>query len=112
MSDTTAAAPHMLYAEFTAIPGEEETVKELLTKLTEDVRNEPGNIDFTCYTHTDKPARFFVYEVYRDRAAFDAHVATPHCAEFNAKVAPFIAEPNTELTFLEPLSATNDAASA
>lgn len=34
----------------------------------------------------DDPARCFLYELYTDRAAFDAHVTTPHFAEFGAAI--------------------------
>ncbi|BCP53983.1 antibiotic biosynthesis monooxygenase [Kaistia sp. 32K] len=108
MTQANTKPPHILYAEFTAVAGKEDVVKGLLAKFTEDVRSEPGNIDFTCYTHREKPSRFFVCEIYRDRAAFEAHIATPHCAEFNVRVAPYIVEPRTELTFLDPLTAPED----
>ena len=32
----------------------------------------------------------FLYEIYRDRAAFDAHLETAHFREFDAHVAPWV----------------------
>ena len=37
-----------------------------------------------------EPTRVFLYEIYDDRAAFDAHMQTPHFADFNAKVTDWV----------------------
>jgi quinol monooxygenase YgiN len=36
--------------------------------------------------------RFFLYELYGNAAAFDAHLGTAHFKSFDAKVAPWIVE--------------------
>ena len=64
-----------LYAEFTANPGSEERVTELVRALAEQVRAEPGNLVFNPHTLVDEPRRWFVYEEYRDEAAFHEHLA-------------------------------------
>jgi quinol monooxygenase YgiN len=43
-----------------------------------------------CVDSADK-ASVFLYEVYDDRAAFDAHLATAHFKRFDAAVAPMVA---------------------
>lgn len=40
---------------------------------------EPGNVFYRGY-HTEHPDRFVALEVYRDRAALDAHGKSPHVA--------------------------------
>lgn len=35
------------------------------------------------------PSSVFLYEIYTDKAAFDAHLASQHFAEFNALVSPW-----------------------
>ena len=48
------------------------------------VRAQPGTITFDVYVPTDDEPSVFVWEVYRDRAAFDEHLADPENARFNA----------------------------
>lgn len=93
----------VLYAEFTAHPGEEGKVAELLEGLTRDVRQEPGNVTFNAHQLSDDPTKFFVYEVYADEDAFQAHLAAPYGATFNAQLNTLIVEDNSQLTFLDPI---------
>lgn len=47
------------------------------------VADEPGCLQFDVFVDRDAaPARVMFYEVYADRAAFDAHLETPHLAAF------------------------------
>lgn len=93
-----------LYAEFTALPAQAEAVAALLADLVDAVRTEPGNIVFDAYRKTEDPDVFFVYEVYADRAAFDAHLASEHSAIFNSKLGPLVEGGGSTLTWLRPLS--------
>lgn len=99
-----APASKVLYAEFTARPGCEETVAELLAGLADDVRREPGCIDFAPSRLSAEPARFFVYEVYRDDDAFAAHIGASYGRVFNERLTPLIVEDGSQLTWLQPLS--------
>ena len=45
---------------------------------------EPGCRQFDVCADDAKPATVFLYEVYDDRAAFDAHLAAPHFLAFAA----------------------------
>ena len=89
-----------LYAQFTAAPGNEERVAGLVTDLTERVRAEPGNLVFEPYTLEDNPRRWFVYEVYRDETAFQAHISAPYGAAFNSALNELIEEDGSRLTWL------------
>lgn len=93
-----------LYAEFTALPAQAETVAALVAGLVDDVRTEPGNIVFDAHRKTDDPDVFFVYEVYADREAFEAHLASDHSVEFNRKLGPLVEGGGSTLTWLRPLS--------
>lgn len=101
--------PVVLIAEFTARPGQAETVATLLAGLAEDVRREPGNVAFDCYQREVDPHRFVVYEIYRDRPAFETHIAAEYGAAFNARLQQLIVEPHSMLTFLKPLTAEKRA---
>lgn len=45
---------------------------------------EPGCRQFDVCTDDGKPGLVFLYELYDDRAAFDAHLAAPHFLSFAA----------------------------
>ena len=94
----------VLYAEFTALPGRRPEVERLITDLADEVRQEPGNQEFTVYQEAADPCRFFVLERYADRAAFEAHLAAPYGATFNAALRDLIVEDGSQLTFLQPAS--------
>ena len=91
-----------LYAEFTARPGAEERVADLVRELTARVREEPGNLTFEPSTWQAEPRHWFVYEVYRDAAAVRAHMAADHGAAFNSALGPLIEEDGSVLTWLTP----------
>lgn len=92
--------PTILHATFTARPGQAERVAALLHDFAEVVRAEEGNVVFDATRLVDDPDRFFVYEVYRDEAAFRAHIAAPAGVPFNAALQELIVEPASVLTFL------------
>lgn len=105
LSALPSEGPVSLIAEFTARPGEAERVAELLGGLAVDVRAEAGNVVFDCYRRLEDRDRFVVYEIYRDKAAFEAHISADYGAVFNGSLRELIVEPNSVLTFLGPLSA-------
>ena len=96
----------VLYAEFTAKPGQEARVDELIRGLTDNVRAEPGNQEFTVYRERDEPRRFFVFERYADEEAFQAHIGADYGAVFNAALGDLIEEDGSQLTFLSPTEKT------
>lgn len=89
----------ILLAEVKARVGCEEAVMTLLAQYGRHVRAEPGNRVFACHQVEDAPQRFFVYEVYSDEAAFQAHLSAPENAEVNACLVP-LTEAGSSLTFL------------
>ena len=53
-------------------------------------RDEPGCRQFDVCYDPDHPGHVFLYEVYDDRTAFDAHLSTPHFKSFDAATAGMI----------------------
>lgn len=90
-----------LYAEFTVLPGSEEIVASLMASLTEQVRAEPGNQLFLPHTKAAEPNKYFVFEVYDDDAAFEAHINAHYGKTFNATLVEHIAEDGSQLTWLQ-----------
>ena len=64
------------------------------------VGNEPGCRQFDVLTMESAPEAIVLYEVYDDRAAFDAHLATPHYAKFAEGVAR-MGVTKTQVRFLD-----------
>lgn len=92
-----------LYAEFTVKPGSEARVAAMMTELTSQVRQEPGNVTFLPYTRESNPREYFVFEVYRDEAAFQEHIGAEYGLTFNAELAEHIEGAGSALTWLQAL---------
>ncbi len=56
-------------------------------------RLEPGNVRFDVLQCESDPARFFLYEVYREKDDFAYHQQTPHYLRWKETVAPWMAIP-------------------
>ncbi|SMF02489.1 Quinol monooxygenase YgiN [Tistlia consotensis] len=61
-----------------AKPGEADRVAALLADLAVPSNAEPGMKAFLPYRSPSDPASFFIYELYRDEAAWAEHQATAH----------------------------------
>lgn len=71
--------PYVVTVQFTIKPGQMPAFHNLmLENARASLRDEPGCRQFDVCTDPDRPDQMFLYEVYDDRAAFDAHMATPH----------------------------------
>ncbi len=95
-----AGDPVRLYAEFEALPGHEAEVAALVRQLTADVRAEPGCQVFDAWVRSERPHEYVVFETYRDRAAFEAHLGSAHSAVFNDALGPLVAGGGSRLTWL------------
>lgn len=54
--------------------------------------NEPGCNQFDIATDPARANEVFLYELYEDQAAFEAHLGAEHFKTFDAASAPMIAE--------------------
>jgi quinol monooxygenase YgiN len=64
---------YVLAVTWRAKPGQEERVAEILRTMVPLTRQEPGCVHYYAHVATDDPRRFFLFEEYRDEAAFEAH---------------------------------------
>jgi len=55
------------------------------------LEHEPDCHQFDVAMAADGSARYFLYELYTDKAAFEAHLETPHFKAFDAKVSSWVA---------------------
>ena len=70
--------------DFTLKPGSMASFRKLIDKNAQDsCALEPGCSRFDVLVPKDGVDRVFLYEIYADRAAFDAHLLTAHFEVFN-----------------------------
>jgi quinol monooxygenase YgiN len=96
--------PVVLYAEFTARADAVAVVKGLISDYAQSVRAEPGNLRFDIYRREESPAEFVVFEIYRDRAAFEAHLGAESGWAFNEVLVQHIEGAGSDLHFLTPVT--------
>ena len=69
-----------VFATLTAQPGKADEVRAALQTLVSATRTEPGNLHYRLYEDPKSPGSFFFHEQYKDEAAVDAHMKSPHLA--------------------------------
>jgi len=85
-----------MYAVFVRIrimPGQTSQFLELTAANHGGTRQERGNLRFDVLQDAADVTRCFLYEVYRDEAAFRTHQQTAHYLAWKEAVAPLMAEP-------------------
>jgi quinol monooxygenase YgiN len=81
----------VVIAEFEVKPGRmEEFLAAALDDARHSVADEPGCRQFDVIRPEGSERTVVFYEVYDSRAAFDAHLATPHLARFRDAFPPLI----------------------
>jgi quinol monooxygenase YgiN len=63
-------------------PGDRDEITEILCRLTEGSRAEPGCVSYICHFIDGEPATVFIYEQYADSAAVDHHRETAHFKQY------------------------------
>ena len=88
---TQDATPFALVVRFTVRPQAEAQFDALVAETAAGIRErEPGTLVYACHTVQGKPRQRIFYELYRDRAAFDAHEQSPHTLRFLADREPLL----------------------
>jgi (4S)-4-hydroxy-5-phosphonooxypentane-2,3-dione isomerase len=95
-------ARFVIYVEFTL---HEQSVSGfmplMLGNAEASLRDEPGCERFDVLQVPGKPHEIVLYEIYKDKAAFQAHLKTRHFQEFNSATAAHIQSKKVvELTYL------------
>ncbi|MET9697040.1 antibiotic biosynthesis monooxygenase [Streptomyces sp. NPDC006529] len=76
---------------------------ELCAAALEGIKSaEPGTLTYVVHVPEGEPLVRVFYELYADRAAFDAHEAQAHTKHFLAEREQYLA--GVEVTFLEAIS--------
>ena len=78
--------------EFTVHPQHLEAFRaRMLENARTSLAREAGCRQFDVCVDPAQPAVIFLYEVYQDRSAFDAHLVAPHYLAFADAVASWVA---------------------
>ncbi|MCQ8241913.1 putative quinol monooxygenase [Rhizosaccharibacter radicis] len=67
-----------VFATLVAKPGHAQDVHEALQRCVPPSRAEPGCVSYDMHVANDDPHVFSFYETWKDDAAMDFHVQTPH----------------------------------
>lgn len=97
---TKRTGDYTILVEFDLKPGTHNSFMPLmLENARKSLSDEPGCLVFDVLTHVDNDERVVLYEIYRDRAAFEEHLKAPHFLSFDAAVGPLVSEKRvTELS--------------
>lgn len=71
-----------------AAEGHDRLVAETIAKIRTD---EPGTLVYAAHTVAGQPLQRIFYELYRDKAAFEAHEAAPHTRRYLAERDQYLA---------------------
>jgi len=86
---------YVLVAEFKIKPDKVETFRQLIERQAKDsVTLEVDCHQFDVCQAEEDAAKFLLYEVYSDKAAFEKHRGMGHTAKFLAEVQPMIVDRN------------------
>jgi quinol monooxygenase YgiN len=75
---------------------------QLLTRLADASRQEPGNLRFDVVQLVQRANHFTVIEAWRDQAALDAHVAATHTRQYRDELQPLTGSPLDERIYSAP----------
>lgn len=74
-----------------AVPGKEDDLIAALEHNAAGSRSEPSCLKWEWSRHISDSSKFAIYELYTDEAAFAAHKASEHFAEWKKMSEPAIA---------------------
>ena len=84
---------YVIMVDFRLKPGAMVTFRRLIDdNATASVKDEPGCRRFDVLVPKGEADRIMLYEIYNDRAAFEAHLKTRHFASFNAESAALVSD--------------------
>lgn len=81
-----------IMARITARAGSEAKLREVLHALIAPSRGEAGCLSYALFENEDHPLEFVTVEHWADRAAADAHLATPHVAAALQRAGEMLAQ--------------------
>ena len=82
----TMKQPLVRLAELEIDPGQLPAYRDALKEEVEtSIRVEPGVLKLYAVSVKDQPSQIRILEVYRDQAAYESHLQTPHFKKYKAE---------------------------
>jgi len=75
-------------------------MREMVANARDSRQREPGCLAFDVCEDPARPGQVFLYEVYRDAAAFEQHKREAHFLAFDRMVAPWVLHKEVRLLAL------------
>jgi quinol monooxygenase YgiN len=82
-----------LFVEMEAKPAFTAELEECLHLLVEHARHEPGTLHYALHRHQDQPGLFLLYELYKDRGAWDEHMRFEPVAALLKRIEALLTAP-------------------
>jgi quinol monooxygenase YgiN len=85
------SAQHIQIAEIVIDPAQLDSYKSAVAEQIEAaIRLEPGVLALYSLSNKDDPTQITVFEIYRDRDAYLAHLQAPHFLKYKATVEKMV----------------------
>jgi quinol monooxygenase YgiN len=94
---------YSVVAEVQAKPGKEAELRAATLPLVALVRSDPKNLVYFLQEDRASPGHFIFYEIFADRADFEAHNAMPYVKDWFAKL-PELADGGVKVMTMEILA--------
>ena len=95
--------------KLTAAEGKRDEALATLGKLVAATGDEPGTVQYVMHTEVDDPQVIWFYELYADKAAFEAHIGSTTMAEVMGSLSGLLDGP-ADMRQLEIVQAKGGAA--
>jgi quinol monooxygenase YgiN len=86
--DKTAAGAVYVVTHVDVPPPKKDDCIAALKTLIADSRKEPGSLRFDIFQQGSRPNHFSVVEIWKDQAAYDAHITAAHTKAFRDALTP------------------------
>jgi quinol monooxygenase YgiN len=93
---------YSIVAEVRAKPGKEKELREATLPLVALVRSDPKNLVYFLQEDRESPGHFIFYEIFANKADFEAHNAMPYVKDWFAKL-PDLAQGGVTVMRMETL---------
>jgi quinol monooxygenase YgiN len=90
-------------AKLTATEGKRDQLAQALQFALDHAAEEPGTLAYSLHADAKDESVLWMYELYENQAALDAHMGAPWFAELGPKLAGLVAA-RPELTFCAPVA--------
>ena len=101
-ADVSAGA-YSIVAEVHAKPGKEAELRAVTLPLVAQVRSDPKNLVYFLQEDREAPGHFIFYEIFANKADFEAHNAQPYVKDWFAKL-PALAVGGVKVMRMETLA--------